>query len=294
MGGVSPLNQQESNVRRDVELAPVERAAEPSALTAGCAGLQDEAQEVARQLFGNCEEKVVAFTGRVIDTCARARGNDFLLIHNPGGWGNRVFEQCLDWERSLVNGVSATIEKMGYKQLMVQHLRSGMGWGEWLRDARDQLRFFASKAKIMAAELELITRHLDNLKVILIGVSQGAAFANAVMRQLDGHHQVYSIELGMFFFHLSRRVVTERTLSMDSNGSEPDAAVRRDMLPVFRAYAAAPVRWAGLLLKGRPVRFTYCVNVRGHNYDWDYPEVQKQVTDFLKAKFGPATMTNQG
>jgi hypothetical protein len=288
------LNQQESNVRRDVELAPVENAAEPSAMTADYSSLRDEAQAVALQLFGNREERVAAFTGRVMDTCARAQGKDFLLVHNPGGWGNRVFEQCLDWERSVVNGVSATIEKMGYNQLVIQYLRSGMGWGEWLWDIRDQLRFFAHKAKIMAAELELVTRHLDNLKVILIGVSQGAAFANAVMRQLDGHHRFYSIELGMFFLHLSRRVVTERTLSMDSNGSEPDAAVRRDMLPVFRAYAAAPVRWVGLLLKGRPIRFTYCVNVRGHNYDWGYPEVQKQVTDFLRANFGTANTANQG
>jgi pimeloyl-ACP methyl ester carboxylesterase len=286
------LDQQESNVRSGV--APVDNAAGQAAMTAGYTDLLDEAQEVARQLFGNREEKVAAFTGRVMDTCARAQGRDFLLIHNPGGWGNRVFEQCLDWERSVVTGVSAAIEKLGYDQLMIQYLRSGMGWGEWLQDARDQLRFFASKAKIMAAELELVTRHLDDLKVILIGVSQGAAFANAVMRQLDGHHRVYSIELGMFFFHLSRRVVTERTLSMDSNGSEPDAAVRRDMLPVLRAYAAAPVRWARLLLKGRPVRFTYCVNVRGHNYDWGYPEVQKQITDFLQNKFGTATTANQG
>jgi hypothetical protein len=249
---------------------------------------------VARRLFGNREERVAAFTGRVMDTCARAQGKDFLLIHNPGGWGNRTFEQCLDWERSVVNGVSAAIEKLGYDQLMIQYLRSGMGWGEWLRDIRDQLRFFASKAKIMAAELELVTRHLDDLKVILIGVSQGAAFANAVMRQLDGHHRVYSIELGMFFFHLSRRLITKQTLSMDSNGFEPDAAVCRDMLPVIRAYSAAPVRWIKLLLKGKPVRFTYCVNVRGHNYDWSYPEVQKQVTDFLLTKFGTTAMTNQG
>jgi hypothetical protein len=286
------LNQQESNVRSEV--APVDKTAGQAAMTAGYTDLLDEAQEVARQLFGNHEEKVAAFTGRVMDTCARAQGKDFLLIHNPGGWGNRVFEQCLDWERSVVTGVSATLEKMGYNQLMIQYLRSGMGRREWLQDVRDQLSFFGNKAKIMAAELELITRHLDNLKVILIGVSQGAAFANAVMRQLDGHHRVYSIELGMFFFHLSRRVVTERTLSMDSNGAEPDAAVRCDMLPVLRAYAAAPVRWARLLLKGKPVRFTYCVNVRGHNYDWSYPEVQKQVTDFLQNKFGGATTANQG
>jgi hypothetical protein len=288
------LNQQKSDVNRDAESVPVENTAGQSVVTAGYVSLREEAQEKAHQLFGNREEKVKAFTGRCLDTYTRAQGKDFLLIHNPGGWGNRVFEQCLEWERSVVIGVGNTIEKMGYDHLMIQYLRSGMGRQEWWQDVRDQLRFFAAKAKIMATELELITRYLDNLKVILIGVSQGAAFANSVMRQLDGHSRVYSIELGMFFFHLSRRVITEQTLSMDSNGFEPDAAVRRDMLPVIRAYSAAPVRWIKLLLKGKPVRFTYCVNVRGHNYDWSYPEVQKQVTDFLLTKFGTTAMTNQG
>ncbi|GAI68005.1 unnamed protein product, partial [marine sediment metagenome] len=55
----------------------------------------------------------------------------------------------------------------------------------------------------MVAELKFIAQHINDLKVILIGASQGAAFSNTVMRHLGELRQVYSIELGIFFSHMS-------------------------------------------------------------------------------------------
>lgn len=137
----------------------------------------------------------------------------------------------------------------------------------------------------MAAELEFITRHISNLKVIQLGVSQGAAFTNAVMQQLQGLRRIYSIELGMFFWHRPRRVITGRTLAIDSNGVVPDAAVQGAILAGIRAYLAAPFRWLGYRLMGKPVKFSHCINVRGHNYDWHYPRLQQEIVDFLKLNF---------
>ncbi len=256
-------------------------------MAADYSALREEAHHLAHQLFEGKAEMVAKCSSRLVDICLRAQGKDFLLIHNPGGWGSKTFEHCLQWERSIVTGISATIERLGYTRLLVQYFRSDNGWREWLRDTREQFQFFATKARIMARELEFVSRHIENQKVILIGVSQGAAFTNAVMQQLSGPHQVYSIELGMFFPHLSRRVITKRTLALDSNGLVPDAAVRRDdILALIRAYLAAPFRWLKHLLQGRPLRFSYCVHVRGHDYDWDYPLVQQQVMDFLEVNFG--------
>jgi hypothetical protein len=134
----------------------------------------------------------------------------------------------------------------------------------------------------MAAELQFITQHTSNLKVILIGVSQGAAFSNAVMQQLDGLHQVYSIELGLFFPHMSRRVVTENTLAMDSNGLVPDPVAHRNLKIGFKTYGTAPFRWLKCRLQGKPQRFAYCINVPGHEYSWEYPEVKQQIEGFLE------------
>ena len=247
--------------------------------------LQEEAHYLARQLFGNDSEKAISFTNRLLDIYTRAGGKDFLIIHNPGGWGNTYIEHCLQWERSIVTGISTTIERLGYTCLLIQHFRSGNGWQEVIRDMKEQFRFFASKAKVMAAELDFLTRHNSTLKVILIGASRGAAFGNAVMQCLDELCQVYSIELGMFFLQRPRRVVTERTLAIDSNGLMPDAMMEWNFITMLKAFSVAPFRWIKYRLAGKPVKFSYCINVPGHEYNWDYPEVRRQIGDFLELNF---------
>jgi hypothetical protein len=251
---------------------------------------REEAYHLAQQLLGNAPQKCNTFTNRLIDICARAEGKDFLLIHNPGGWGSTDLEHLLDWERNVVEGIRATIEQQGHSWLLIQYFRSGHNWWAHMRDIKEQTRFFFTgkifKAEVMAAELKFIAHHLNNLKIILIGASHGAAFSNTVMRQLGEFPQIYSIELGMFFSQISRRVVTERTLAIDNNGQMPDPVVLRNLKAASKTYITAPYRWLKYRLEGKPVKFAYCINVPGHEYDWSYPAVQQQIVDFLGTKFG--------
>jgi len=267
-------------------------------MTDDYSALQIEAHHLAQQLFGNETEKCAGFTNRLLDICSRAQGKDFLLIHNPGGWGNTTLEHLLQWERSIVEGVSATIERLGYSWLLMQYFRSGNSWWAHMRDVKKEACFFLKgesfKAGVMAAELKFIIRHLSSIKVIMIGVSQGAAFSNAVMRQLDELPQVYSVELGLFFPHMSRRVVTERTLAIDSNGLMPDPMAHRNLKAGFKSYITAPFRWIKYRLQGKPEKFTYCINAPGHDYNWQYPEVQRQIIDFLNLNFGTKSNTEVG
>jgi len=260
--------------------------------------LQAEASQLAQQIFGHNIKKCNRFTNRLLNICARAQGKDFLLIHNPGGFGSTPLELCLEWERSIVEGIRATIERLGYSSLLTQYFRSGHSWWARMWDLREQLRFFfrgkSSKAKILAAELRFITRHLDSLGVILVGVSQGAAFGNAVMRQLDELQHIYSIELGILFVHMSRRVITERTLAIDSNGVVPDAVMELNIPTIIKAYFMAPFRWIRYRLEGKPRKFTDCINVPGHEYSWEYPEVQRQIRDFLNLNFGTESNVEVG
>ena len=177
----------------------------------------------------------------------------------------------------------------------MQYFRSPNRWWIHIRDAREEGRFFftgkSNMAGVMAAELKFIVQHISNLRIILIGASQGAAFSNAVMRQLGELHQVYSLELGIFFPHMPRRVITERTLVIDSNGVIPDPMAHRNLKAGARAYATAPFEWIKYQLQGKPQKFTYCVNAPGHDYNWEYPEVQRQVIDFLEINFGTKSNT---
>ena len=155
-----------------------------------------------------------------------------------------------------------------------------------MEDIGEQTHFFISKAKIMAAELEFVTRHFGNLQVIMIGVSQGAAFSNAVSQHLNGLNRIASIELGTPSPYKSRRVISERTLALDSNGLMPDALMEWDMPTIMKTFFGAPFRWLKYRLQGKRVKFTYCINLPGHDYNWDYPEVRGKIENFLKTTFG--------
>jgi len=252
--------------------------------------LVEEVDLLGRQLFGNNTRSRAELTNRLLDICTRIQGKDILLIQNPGGWGSTPLEDLLPWERSIVDGVVATIERTGYSWVLVQHFRNSNRIWSRMRDAKEEISFLfngrSRKVEEMAAEVEFIARRFDNIKIVLIGVSQGAAFSNAVMRQIRGAYQIYSIELGIFFPHMSRRVITERTLAIDDNGQIPDPVSHGKLLVSFKAYIGAPYRWLKYRLHGQPKKLTYCVNAPGHDYNWAYPLVHERIEDFLKINFG--------
>lgn len=282
------LNQKEH--LHDNSLLKAKITIEQSSVTDKNLTLEKEARLLAQQLFGNNMKKCEGFINRLMDIFVRAREKDFLLIHNPGGWGDTTLDELIWWEKSLVDGVTATIEQQGYSWLLVQYFRSGGRWWSHLRDMKKQFSFHrkgkSPEAKIMAAELRFITQHNPSLKLIMIGVSQGAAFGNAVMQQLEDVYQIYSIELGTFFPYMPHRVLTERTLAIDSNGVIPDPVANGNLKAGFKAYVTAPFRWLKYRLHGKPAKFTYCINVPGHDYSWEYPEVRRKVENFLNANFG--------
>lgn len=247
--------------------------------------LKKEAYSLAGQLFEN-GEVASDFVNQLLDVCAGAKGKDFLIVHNPGGWGHAEFDKCLEWERSMVAGIEAVIEDMGYSSFLTQYFRSGRGWWEQIRDLREQFRFFAPKARIMATWLRFIVTHVSNIKVILVGISQGAAFGSSVMRQLGGSYPVYSIELGFPFQYKSWRIITERTVAVDSNGVIPDVLAQGNLRVGAKIVLSAPFKWVWYRLIGKPRMFSHCFNAPGHEYSWDAPGIQRQIRDFLKTNFG--------
>ena len=139
----------------------------------------------------------------------------------------------------------------------------------------------------MAAELEFITSHFDTIRVILIGISQGAAFSNAVLQSSNKLGSVSSIELGMpFLYFNSRRIVSERTLAIDGSGLMPDSVMEWDIKIMIKAFCGAVLRWSKYQLLRKPRKFTFCINKPGHEYNWEYPEVQRQIVNFLNVSYG--------
>ena len=250
---------------------------------------QQELEGLARRLFKKPrqQDKVVA---RLQEMRTKAAGKDFLVIHSPGGWGNTRWDGLLDWEKSIVTGVTATLEKLGYSYAVVQYFRSGDRWIDHMRDVFKEAQFFfagkSARADVTSEELKFLVQRLGGTRIILAGASQGAAFDNAVMQRLGNTERIYSIELGTFFPHMKRRTITERTLAIDSNGLMRDPMCQRELWAGIRSYIGAFYRWFKYRIRGKPVKFTHCINTPGHEYQWEYPAVHTNITDFLTAKFG--------
>jgi hypothetical protein len=247
--------------------------------------LNEEANHLAEQTFGVDSKKRAEFTSRLMDICSRATDKDFILIHNPGGWGTTEMKELLRWERSIVEGVTKTMAELGYRCSAMQHFRSKHGLLAAFADIKEQFRFFRFKAAAFAAQIKFVTDHFQNVRIILIGVSQGAAFSNAVMQDLKDDKRVFSLEMGIPFPYMSRRVVSERTLALDSNGLMPDALMSWNVPTIIKTYVTAPVRWIKYRLQRKRIKFTYCINLPGHDYNWDYPEVQHKIENFLNINF---------
>ena len=246
--------------------------------------LREEAYLLARQIFKS-QYKADGFAGQLIDVCGRAKGKDFLVVHNPGGWGHARMDECLEWEKGLVTGVTDILHKMGYSFLVTQYFRSGRGWRNEIDDLKEQFRFFSSKANTMAAWLRFVIEHVEGIEVILMGVSQGAAFGNAVMQRIDAGYPIYSIELGFPFLYRARRKNIERTLVIDANGLKSDKFVQGTLLDAIGILFAAPFKWLIYRMRGKKVLLSHCVEAPGHEYDWGNPVVEGQITDFLMANF---------
>lgn len=252
--------------------------------------LIDETEAFARRLFRD-PQRQVELVDRVLDMYARGEGKDFLVVHSPGGWGNTPFEGLLEWERSIVNGLLLTLQKMGYATAMAQYFRSGKSRFAHMPDVGRDIRFFnwnvSPRADLMAKVIRFLSQHLPHTRIIMVGASQGAAFNNGVMQRVADQERVYSIELGTFFPYLRHRKVTPRTLVLDHNGLMRDPMVDRDLWKGFKSYAKGLRTWTRLRVQGKPAKFTHLTNTPGHEYHWSYPNVGPTITAFLMERFGP-------
>lgn len=265
-------------------------------MTQDLAAIREDAERLAKKLFKKKTKPQAKFVNQLLVCYLQAQDKDILVIHNPGGWGCTSIEHLIFWEASVVDGVKNTLNKLGYIWALWQYYRSGISSWDHLRDIPEQLRYFFTgkffKAEILSAQLNFLCEHLPNLKILLLGVSQGAAFGNTVMKKIDQKQPVYSIELGMFFAHVKRRIITEQTLYLDNNGLVPDPVFNFNFKKSASAYITAPYRWLRYRLAGKPQKFTYCINVPGHEYRWDMPSVSKPIENFIIYKLGYKYKTN--
>ena len=162
----------------------------------------EAASQLAAKLFPHSNKKRKLFFNGLQEMYSAARNKDILIIHSPGGWGNAHWEDMQDWEKSIVTGVTATLEKLGYSQIMKAYFRSGDRlWGgrSWFKEGQFFLFGKNYRAYVLSKEIKFIIANLPELRIVLVGASQGAAFNNMVMINLGSTRTGLQYRVGNIF-----------------------------------------------------------------------------------------------
>lgn len=240
----------------------------------------EDAVVLAHRLFGDNRERYQQFVDDLLATYAEAKGEDFVVVFNSGGWGWNLPEKSPGWE-SILSGIRGELRGMGYSSLVLNYRRTGESmWGR-VEEFTEVLGRYPSKARELAYRVDFLTEHIPDLKVIVTGESNGTVIADRAMYILQDNQQVYSIQTGPPFWH--KPFGCERSLIMKSNGTGPDAFNQGDIPGIL---------WASLksslgIKRPDDRAGTIFVHLKapGHDYSWQYPEVCRQIVGFIDGNF---------
>lgn len=240
----------------------------------------EDAAELAKELFGDGQEKSDDFVNQLLTAYLEAKDKDFVVVFNPGGWGWTSLEASSQWQ-SIFAGIESELDELGYTSLWLNYQRttdSLLGcFNEWV----EVITSHSSNADDLGYRVEFLTDHVPDLRVIITGESTGTIISDRAMSVLEDNPQVYSIQTGRPFWH--ENIMLDRTLILTDNGVCPDSFSEGDFLTIIRGNLEA--------LFGLPQseaccgEILYYVRAPGHDYCWEYPGVRSEITDFLEQNF---------
>jgi pimeloyl-ACP methyl ester carboxylesterase len=237
----------------------------------------DDATEVAAGLF-NTEAKRHDFMSQILATYLEARDNDIVVFYNPGGWGWDPIEESPNMG-TIIDGIQAELTRLGYSSLVLEYKRTAHSLNGCISELMLAAAQFPMKIEDLAARIEFLTGHIPDIRVILIGESNGAAFCENVMNSLQQDSRVYAIQIGPPFWHNGS--VSDRALVLRSNGSVPDTFSHGDVITIIRSNLEALFG----ISQQNPGNILLYIGAPGHDYSWQYPEVRLKITGFLDNSF---------
>lgn len=278
------------------ERASGNEAGQPAVDFGSMSPVEQQAWDMASQVVGTSKKAQEQFVSQVLDLYGKVKDHDVAIFCTSGGWGKKPLEDDKQGQTWLV-GIETELTKLGYNYYEVEDIRTGQGLPGYLYEFKEQLTHYPSKAKELAAKIDFLTKHISGLRVIITGQSNGAAFAGEVISRLQGNREVYSIQIGIPFWH--RVSKTDQSLVIDNNGVGADSLTQRDLGRLLKANlvrlfvlnkipAFTPFDWLltrAVLILG-PYDFGLRLEAPGHDYLWQYPGVGPVIQNFLDKNFG--------
>ncbi len=257
--------------------------------------IEQQAWQAAAEVVGSSKKAQEQFVTEVLDLYSKAKDSDLIIFCNSGGWGNKPLSS--DYQgQSWLTGMTEKLTQLGYEPCVIDDIRTGNSLIEHLFEFKEDLTHYPSKAKVLAAKIDFLTQHNTDLKVIITGQSNGAAFTGEVANRLKDNPKVYSIQVGIPFWHRVHEVT--RSLVIDNSGIGSDALTDRNLVAIIKSNWAklfilnhvpffTPVDWfiSRSVLILASYNFGLGLHAPGHEYMWEYPGVGPVIEAFLVNNF---------
>lgn len=241
----------------------------------------DDARELSLGIFGNSRGEYDDFVNQLLALYTVTKGTDFVILYNPGGWGWNSVENSPSW-CTIYEGINSELNELGYKSLFLNYQRTVHTLHGHLNEMQQMLAGYSLKAKELASSADFLTQNVPDLRVIIAGESNGSIISDAAMNMLEDNTQVYSIQTGPPFWHSSSKM-SDRRLVVTDNGITPDVFSEGDIWTLIKVNLK--VLFGMPQVEYGPGNILYIVRAPGHDYQWEYPGVYSQISDFLKLNF---------
>ena len=200
-----------------------------------------------------------------------------IIMAHIGGWGNVPVAEANDI-LPIIDGIREHLRTRGISSILVPFYRSRGGFIGKLRTMSEMFELHHSDVYRLCGEIDRFLDRHPRQRVMMVGLSNGAAFEDEVMQRLSETAQgrVCAIEVGAPFLDPSD--AGESVLRLDNQGQDPVATGEWWIL--MRTWGQGLFRRASAWLTGRegPKAEAF---VRKHEYTW--PSVRQEVVSFLEA-----------
>jgi len=199
-----------------------------------------------------------------------------LVVVNLGGWGRVPVEAARDLSPALA-GMHRWLRARGKQTAQVVCRRGDVGPHADLSILTEMAGFHHTRARELALALCRLRRARPGLRILMVGLSNGATFTDQVMDQFapGDDHRIFAVEIAPPFWRST--LCRPNVLRLDNEGLDPLPAGELGVLvgaSVFGLFQYALAR-----VRGRVLRFEEVFHVPGHDYSW--PVLAADVTAFL-------------
>jgi len=205
-----------------------------------------------------------------------------LIVFNSGGWGNTPLDKAEDF-LPIIGGIQKALSDMGHESVVVPYERTKNSFLGKIEGLRGFVNSFRAQSDKLVQEIEEFKMENPDSKIIITGLSSGAAFVDNVMKEVSEKEidNVFAIEVGTPFWE--DPFESENILFLDNEGEDPLSA--REIKELIISLIKAPGRLIVSSLKGRKMPFSHAFYTPGHDYEWETNSTGKRIVSFLEDKF---------